>query len=116
MPEKMSVLKLPIHVRSELEQRLAENGYSGYVALEEWLAGLGYVVGKSSLHRYGTRLRAYDAKQGKLVAGVLEERTPAREQRARDTILRELGLLRVREKNLMDQLVELGRENREDTK
>ena len=44
---------LPEEVRRELEQRLIQGAFSGYEALAEWLQGLGYEIGKSSVHRFG---------------------------------------------------------------
>lgn len=103
----MSVAKLPAHVREELNARIRDAGYSRYEDHEQWLAGLGYEISKSSIHRWGQRLRAYAAGRGDAIAGVLETRTAAQRERARGTILKELGLLRLRELELLDRLAEL---------
>ena len=56
MGERSKVLDLPEATRAELDARLFEGGFSGYVELEAWLQGQGFEIGKSSIHRYGTRL------------------------------------------------------------
>lgn len=40
----------------ELDSRLIRGGFSGYEELEAWLRSQGYEVGKSSIHRYGSKL------------------------------------------------------------
>ena len=53
MPTRSKVMQLPESVRSQLDQKLIANGFSDYPALADWLAGQGFEIGKSSLHRYG---------------------------------------------------------------
>ncbi|MCD7099107.1 DUF3486 family protein [Stenotrophomonas sp. MMGLT7] len=56
MPPPSKIDQLPEDVRAELEQRLISNGFSGYVALSEWLADAGYSIGKSALGVHGQKL------------------------------------------------------------
>lgn len=58
MPRRSKVHALPREVRAWLDQTLAEGNFSGYEALEAELAQRGYTIGKSSLHRYGSKLEA----------------------------------------------------------
>ncbi len=48
---------LPPALRQELEKLLADQTHGGYAALSAWLAGQGYQIGRSSLHRYDQRLQ-----------------------------------------------------------
>jgi Protein of unknown function (DUF3486) len=50
---KSKIESLPEAVRKELEQALLAANFSGYVALEAWLAERGVKVGKSSIQRFG---------------------------------------------------------------
>ena len=48
-----SITRLPTAVQTEIDERLAAAGFSGYVALSDDLRHRGYAVSKSALHRYG---------------------------------------------------------------
>jgi len=52
---RSSVELLPDEVRQELETRLIQGGFSGYVELAEWLNEQGFEISKSSVHRYGKK-------------------------------------------------------------
>lgn len=56
MGQRSKVEDLPVDVRDELDKRLFKGNFSHYKQLEVWLAARGYEIGKSSLHRYGSRL------------------------------------------------------------
>lgn len=56
MSDMSKVRELPEEIRAELDRRLADSGFRGYVALERWLRSRGFEIGKSSIHRYGQRL------------------------------------------------------------
>ena len=47
---------LPEEVRRWLERALTESGFSGYEQLEEVLAGKGFSISKSAIHRYGQKI------------------------------------------------------------
>ena len=59
------MLDLPEPMRAYLDQRLIGGGFRDYVALEEWLRSQGFEIGKSSIHRYGSKLemRIQDLKR-----------------------------------------------------
>lgn len=56
MAQRAKITQLPQEVREQLDRELVKRGFSGYDALEKWLAGLGISIGKSSIHRYGSNL------------------------------------------------------------
>lgn len=56
MPPPSKIDLLPEGVRRELEERIISNGFSGYVALSQWLAERGYAIGKSALGVHGQKL------------------------------------------------------------
>ena len=56
MGERSKILDLPEATRSDLDKRLIQGGFSGYVELEAWLRAQGFEVGKSSIHRYGSQM------------------------------------------------------------
>lgn len=56
MTQRSKIVTLPEPTRAELDRRLLQGGFSGYNELELWLRELGYEIGKSSIHRYGTKL------------------------------------------------------------
>jgi hypothetical protein len=62
MGERSKVESLPAPVREALESKLLAGGFQGYVALQDWLRTQGFHIGKSSIHRYGSRLEEKVAK------------------------------------------------------
>ena len=56
MARRSSVDGLPEDVRHWLGQALQENNFSGYQALESALRERGYVISKSSIHRFGQKI------------------------------------------------------------
>ena len=56
MGQRSKVAQLPEEVRRSLDAELVKRGFSGYDALETWLASLGIEIGRSSIHRYGRNL------------------------------------------------------------
>ncbi|KAB8173403.1 DUF3486 family protein [Lysobacter maris] len=114
MPRSSKLLKLPQDLLTELNDRIRANGYSGYADLSAWLRGKGHVVGRSAVHAYGQSLREVDAGAGDVAAIVSRAGVgqPCRNQRA-EAIVAELGRLRVREHQLLQELAELEQPLRE---
>lgn len=56
MAQRSKIELLPDTVRDELNARLIGGAFAGYAELEDWLRGIGFEIGKSSIHRYGTKL------------------------------------------------------------
>jgi DNA-directed RNA polymerase subunit F len=60
--ERSKVTGLPPEMRELLDGKLIGSGFQHYVQLQDWLRAQGYEIGKSSLHRYGSRLEEKVAK------------------------------------------------------
>lgn len=79
MPQRSKIERLPEKVRQELERRLINNGFAGYVDLSEWLKERGFEISKSALHNWGqgyeARLRALKVatEQAKAIAEASED-------------------------------------------
>lgn len=58
MSKRSSIDMLPPGVRSWLEKSLVEGNFRGYQQLEELLREKGFSIGKSSIHRYGSKLES----------------------------------------------------------
>ncbi len=56
MPAPSKVEMLPVEVREELDRRLIERGFSGYVELAEWLTAQGYSISHAAVHRHGRKV------------------------------------------------------------
>ena len=48
---------LPEQIKSELNNKLIANSFSGYEELALWLANQGFNISKSSVHRYGQQFK-----------------------------------------------------------
>lgn len=57
MAQRSSVERLPETVRHELERKLADNGFSNYTELANWLKSQGYEISRSAVHRYGAKVQ-----------------------------------------------------------
>ena len=57
MPQRNSVYNLPEDIKKELDLKLVDGHFSGYVDLERWLRNKGFKVSKSSIHRYGSKFK-----------------------------------------------------------
>jgi hypothetical protein len=58
MPQRSLVSQLPEAIKADLDRRLLDSGFSGYVALSEWLSDQGYEIKKSALQNYGSQFEA----------------------------------------------------------
>lgn len=56
MAKRSAVQQLPNPVKAWLDKALMDGNFSGYALLETELQERGYSVGKSSIHRYGSKL------------------------------------------------------------
>lgn len=57
MARRSKIDGLPPALKAELERLLADRAHGGYEALAAWLAGQGYEISKSSIHRYDRRVQ-----------------------------------------------------------
>ena len=53
MPKRSAILLLPDEVRGKLNKKLLDEGFKNYTQLAEWLAGEGFEISRSAIHRYG---------------------------------------------------------------
>lgn len=104
MPPRNSVEKLPTALRSQLDERLRESGYSDIRGHAEWLKEQGENVSSSSLGRYSVDLKAKDRAASSIAKDMRDDLT---DRQAVD-LLMELGALRVKEKRILDRLEEIG--------
>ncbi|MDG2958862.1 DUF3486 family protein [Exercitatus varius] len=107
MAPRSSIEKLPEDVRRWLERALTENGFSGYVELEELLKEKGYQISKSAIHRYGQKIeRRFKAiKDSTEAARIIAEGAEDKEDKRSEALM---GLL---QSSLFEALVDI-----EDTK
>ncbi|MCO6440528.1 MAG: DUF3486 family protein [Nitrococcus mobilis] len=108
MPRQTFVGKLSMGHREELNRALRARGYGGSIELAKWLEELGYESSKSSVHRYAQALRASDG-----LSQATGYEIDARQAVApnglsrRQQLLLELGALREREYQLLNDLLDL---------
>jgi Protein of unknown function (DUF3486) len=58
MPRRKKVDELPEEVRKELDHLLSEKAFGDFRGLEAWLEERGFLIGKSSIHRYSQDFQA----------------------------------------------------------
>lgn len=56
MAKRSTLATLPDDIRQAFERKLAESGFANYSELTEWLQEQGFVVSRSSVHRYGKKI------------------------------------------------------------
>ena len=109
MAQRSKVTQLPDEVRKQLDAELVKRGFSGYDALETWLAGLGIEISKSSIHRYGRNL---ERKLSAIKASTEAARLISQEAQD-DAGLREGAVMSLLSTEIFDMLV--GLQEAEDT-
>lgn len=103
MGQRSKITQLPEETRKQLDAELVKRGFSGYDALETWLAGLGISIGKSSIHRYGRNL---ERKLAAIKASTEAARLIAQEA-PDDAGLREGAVMSMLSTEIFDMLVAL---------
>ncbi len=84
MGRRGKVEGLPDDVRRWLERALMDSGFSGYEDLKSMLAERGYVMSKSAIHRYGSKIeRRFSAIKASTEAARLLTEGAADDQDAR---------------------------------
>lgn len=53
MPARSKIATLPEEIKAALDKELISRGFADYGELADWLAGQGFEISRSSLHRYG---------------------------------------------------------------
>lgn len=90
MPPRSKINQLPKEVKAWLDRALIEGNFSGYELLEQELSERGFVIGKSSINRYGQefeqRMRAL--KLATEQAKAISESVPDDEGSMNDALIR----------------------------
>ncbi|WP_110968489.1 phage protein Gp27 family protein [Pseudomonas huaxiensis] len=106
MPRVKKIMLLPTGLREQLNTRLRKTDYSGLVELANWLSQQGHKVGKSAVHRYSVELKARD--QAAEIAAQYWRREIS--HLTTSDMLTELGMLRIREHQIIEQLLAIGQD------
>lgn len=104
MAKRSSVEQLPQTVRHELERKLADNGFSDYTALAEWLNEQGYEISRSAVHRYGAKIQ----KRFASIKASTEAARLIAEGASDEGDTRSEALVAMVQTELFDALVEIG--------
>ncbi len=90
MPPRSKVSLLPDDVRANLDARLIQSGFSGYVELSEWLTSQGFEIKKSALHAYGSNFeeRVNALKVATQQARAIVEQSPDDEGAMSEALMR----------------------------
>ncbi|MGD9861196.1 MAG: phage protein Gp27 family protein [Marinobacterium sp.] len=94
---------VPADLRAEVNRRL-RLGYYSQEDVRGWLALEGYEIGKSSFNRYAVALRENDGNEGVSPIRLAAKNTDPDGLSSEQQILLELGRLKVREAELLEQL------------
>ncbi|WP_332457936.1 DUF3486 family protein [Neisseria weixii] len=86
------------------ERRLAENGFSNYTELTEWLNAQGYEVSRSAVHRYGQKVERRFAS----IKASTEAARLIAEGAADEGDTRSEALMAMLQTELFDALVQIG--------
>jgi hypothetical protein len=110
MARRSAAEQLPHDVRVALERRLVESAFSGYTELVEWLAGQGFAISRSALHRHGALLeRKLEAVRASTQAArMIAEATPD------DADLRSSAVISLVQTEIFNTLVDLQEADAED--
>ena len=112
MAPRSSIEQLPDEVRRWLERALTENGFSGYVELENLLKEKGYQISKSAIHRYGQKIegRLKAIKESAEIAKLISESADDDGDSQSD------ALMRLVQTDLMNLLIDVRNMDEMDTK
>jgi hypothetical protein len=90
MPPRSKIKQLPAEVKSWLDRALVEGNFSGYELLEQELSERGFVIGKSSINRYGQEFerRLHAVKLATEQAKAISEASPDDEGAMNDALIK----------------------------
>jgi len=103
MARKPAMSNVPADLREEVNRRLRQ-GYYSQDDVRGWLAQQGYEIAKSSFNRYVLALRANDGNERMSPTRLAVRNTDPDGLSSEQQILIELGRLKVREVELLEQL------------
>lgn len=104
MAKRSTIATLPPKVLAAFERRLAENGFSNYTELTEWLNGQGYEVSRSAVHHYGQKVERRFAS----IKASTEAARLIAEGAADEGDTRSEALMAMLQTELFDALVQIG--------
>lgn len=104
MGKRSTIATLPRDVVAAFERRLAENGFSNYTELTEWLNAQGYEVSRSAVHRYGQKVERRFAS----IKASTEAARLIAEGAADEGDTRSEALMAMLQTELFDALVQIG--------
>lgn len=99
--------KLPEDIQHEVNKRLRLSSYGNQNELLEWLQGHGYKATKSAVNRYALALKRADGYENMMAHDIAAEHSGFEGLNRIDSILIELGRIKVREHELISELKEL---------
>lgn len=108
MPIVGKIKLLPKPVLEELHERLRHVAYGGFVEHSAWLEQQGYIVSKSAIHRYAQELKARDSVMEKAVSLINVPGGDVADRGEAVELLVELGMMRMREAEIIARLTQLG--------
>lgn len=90
MPPRSKIKQLPPSVKQWLNRSLVDGNFSGYETLEAELAERGFVIGKSSINRYGQEFerRLHAVKLATEQAKAISEASPDDEGAMNDALIK----------------------------
>ena len=110
MAKRSTIATLPRDVVAAFERRLAENGFSNYTELTEWLNAQGYEVSRSAVHRYGQKVERRFAS----IKASTEAARLIAEGAADEGDTRSEALMAMLQTELFDALVQIGEMDNEE--
>ncbi|ROV54484.1 DUF3486 family protein [Neisseria chenwenguii] len=110
MAKRSTIATLPRNVVAAFERRLAENGFSNYTELTEWLNAQGYEVSRSAVHRYGQKVERRFAS----IKASTEAARLIAEGAADEGDTRSEALMAMLQTELFDALVQIGEMDNEE--
>lgn len=99
--------KLPEDIQNEVNRRLRVSSYGNQNELLEWLLEQGYHATKSALSRYAVALKRSDGFENKSAHDIAAESSGHAGLSRADSILIELGRMKIREMELLREWNEL---------
>ena len=90
MPPRSKIKQLPTDIKKWLDRSLVDGNFSGYELLEAELAERGFVIGKSSINRYGQEFerRLHAVKLATEQARAISEGSPDDEGAMNDALIK----------------------------
>lgn len=104
MPPRSKIKQLPPEIKQWLDRSLIAGNFSGYELLEKELSERGFVIGKSSINRYGQEFeqRMHALKLATEQARAISEESPDNEGVMND------ALIRLVQQKAFDALLKMG--------